>query len=160
MTEFATDTNDLAIETGGTLRAKLEEALKRAQAAETALAEAQNEQKKRDVAKTWEDLNVPPKFQAAYLGESNPDAITKWWGEISPLVNLEGPDVASQPTETAAQREQRDMIEATQRAANLGGDFTSDVEAGLSYARELRERNAPISKAELEDMFTKLGVPN
>lgn len=164
MTEpFVTDdANDQLPTDGGQLRKLLEAQIKLNKGLQKELDEIKEADVKRAVSDTWDKLKVPAGLRKGYKGEESPQAIEEWWNDMKPFVKV-GDDSTEdvqpeQQSETDAQRDQRQQIQATQQASNLGGDLSSSIEEGMEKARALRDRGSAISQAELDEVFRDLGI--
>jgi len=153
--EFVTEGSDQA--TPGQLRQKLEAEIAARKAVEKRLAEYETASAQRAVADTWQKLQVPESIRSAYRGDEDPAAIEAWWKDYGSLFNIEQA-AAVAPQETQEQKVQREQIEATQAAANLGSDTATGYEAGFSKPQELKTRKSAITQADIDDVFSKLGL--
>lgn len=139
---------------GGTLRAKLEEALKRASDAEAKLAEATKQLSQRTAQDVFSKLGVPDKVRKLYTGDVSEEAITTWVQEYADVFGItpEGGDekaVEETPEDTA----RNDQIRSVQNASKLGFDGGSTGAALLAEAEAKLKGGA--SEADIDAIIQK-----
>lgn len=138
---------------GGGLRAKLEEALKRASEAESRLTEVQKQLNSRTAADLFGKFGVPEKVQKFYSGDVTEEAITQWVKENAELfgISLPGAEAAETPEDKA----RNDQLRATQNASRVGFDGGNiSVETALSEANAKLQAGA--SEADIDAAINQM----
>ncbi len=158
--EFVQDDDNSGQQTGKGLRQQLEQALATLNALKQENESLKSEKATQVVNQTWDTLKVPAKFRSAYLGEKSPEAIRKWWEEISPLVNLEAAEGEPEPKElTPEQQVEKAAAEAFQQASGLGSDALSGgYAAALAKAKDARGKTGADREAALKDFYAAAQV--
>lgn len=140
-------------ETGGGLRAKLEEALTRAKAAEDKLAETTKTLKTREAADLFGKFGVPDKVQKFYTGDVTEEAITAWCKENADVFGISVP--GAEASESPEDKQRNDAMRGTQAASRLGFDgMTHSAETAMNEANAKLKAGA--SEAELDEMLGNL----
>jgi hypothetical protein len=160
--EFVLDDETANSNNGGTLRQKLEQAIAALNELRKENESLKTEKATQVVNQTWDSLKVPAKFRSAYLGEKSPEAIRKWWEEISPLVNLEAAEGEPQPQElTPEQQVEQAAAQAFQQASGLGTDALSGgYDAAMAKAKEARGKTGADREAALKEFYASAQVPD
>lgn len=157
--EFTVDDTPNGQETGSTLRAKLEAAVKLLKEKDRLVADLTAKDTARTVSATWEELGVPQAIRDIYRGDTAPADIKAWWEQYKSLFNLPGAEGA--PSKTDAEKEQEAALAAVQQAAALGGagNVPTGNDAALTKAAELKQSGKPTTAADLEEFFKLAGLP-
>lgn len=138
---------------GGGLRAKLEEALARAKAAEDKLAETDKALKARTAADLFRKFEVPDKVQKFYTGEATEEAVTQWVKENADVFGITLP--GAEAVETPEDKARNDQLRATQNASRVGFDGGAiSVETALSEANAKLQAGA--SEADIDAAINQM----
>lgn len=141
---------------GGGLRAKLEEALTRAKAAEDRATEAEKGLKARTTADLFRKFEVPDKVQKFYTGDATEEAIAQWVKDNADVFGITLP--AAEANETPEDKARNDQLRATQAASRIGFDGgNQSIQTALSDAESKLKAGASEADldAAIETMFSK-----
>jgi hypothetical protein len=138
---------------GGGLRAKLEEALARAKAAEDKLAETEKNLNARTVSELFQKFGVPDKVKKFYAGDPTEEAVTAWVKENAEVFGISLP--GAEATETPEDKARNEALRATQAASKIGFDGVS-TSAQTALGEAESKLKAGASEAELDEIIGNL----